>query len=161
MSVYNRLRAAGNVKRYHTVQIIGEQTVSAHSFNVAMLCLAIKPDASFDLIKAALFHDLAELETGDIPAQVKWSNQDLEVQLKIIENRFDQAHDINIELTREEERILKIADLLELCYFCVEQKRLGNDTILPILGRGVKKLKEYDLNATAKIMLEDLLSGVR
>lgn len=159
MSTYSVIRAGGNVKRFHTVQIIGEQTVAAHSFNVAMLCKTIKPDCSADLILAALLHDVPECETGDIPATAKWANPDLEKELRRVERSFERLHGFNIELTREEEEVLKIADMIELVYFCVEQRRLGNTSIYPILDRGVRYLRTKDMNIVAQGLLNGLLEG--
>ena len=52
--------AGTEVTRYHTVRTLVQETVGHHSHGVAMLCLFLAPDASANLLKAALVHDLAE-----------------------------------------------------------------------------------------------------
>lgn len=121
------LRAAGATKRHHTAVTIGQQTVAEHSFHVAMLCDRLsegKP--SVNLLKAALFHDLAETVTGDVPAPVKWQNPVLADILKGIEYQFEDKHRLCVELTVREEAILKYADAFELGFYCVDQLMLGN-----------------------------------
>ena len=59
--------AGSEVKRYHTVTTLVSETVGHHSHGVAMMCLMFDPMASRQLLMAALFHDLAEHQTGDIP----------------------------------------------------------------------------------------------
>jgi 5'-deoxynucleotidase YfbR-like HD superfamily hydrolase len=50
---------AAIVKRYHTMNIIGQQTVGEHTYNVVQLIRYITEDkASENLIKAALDHDV-------------------------------------------------------------------------------------------------------
>lgn len=158
---YSMIRSAGNIKRYHTVQIIGEQTVAAHSFNVAMLCKAIEPNCSMNLLMAALTHDLAEIETGDIPATTKWYHKKLADELAEIETAFEEVHELYFQLTKEERDTLKIADMLELIFFCDEQRKLGNENMLVIMNRGVEYLKRFQLNGAAKELLEQLLTGAK
>ena len=63
------MREAGSVNRCHTIKIIGTQDVAQHSYNVAMIIVALtKGLCSSTLLQAALTHDTPELWTGDIPA---------------------------------------------------------------------------------------------
>src|SRR5690349_19381109 len=64
------LRDGGQVRRWH-VERMPEQSVAEHSHGVAViLCFICEPSAL--LLKAALFHDLAEKQVGDMPAPIKW-----------------------------------------------------------------------------------------
>ena len=61
----------GEVKRYHTMPTIGEQTVANHSWGVAVILSWLKPDISPKALLKALTHDVAEKQTGDMPAPTK------------------------------------------------------------------------------------------
>ena len=79
--LFNMIRG-GAIKRYHTLETIGEQSVASHSWGVAMILQYLEPNVSKEAILRALTHDVAELFTGDIPAPVKWANPDLVEVLK-------------------------------------------------------------------------------
>lgn len=139
----NILREAGYVKRFHTVQTIGQQTVAEHSFFVCLILNTIlSGEVSNNLLKAALFHDLAEVSTGDVPATTKWRSPELKGTLEDLEQCFNKKHGLCVKLTEEEELALKYADMLELVYFCSDQIKLGNSNMRPVLARGISYLKE-------------------
>lgn len=106
---------------------IGHQTVAEHSYHVAMLCLRLTGGrASVELLKSALYHDLAETMTGDVPAPAKWANPTLKSELEHIEQRFDIVNGLCVVLTAEERLTLKYADSLECAFYAVDQLMLGN-----------------------------------
>jgi hypothetical protein len=104
---------SGKVARYHTTYGIN-QSLADHQWGVAAFILRHNPDASRNLIVAALFHDGPEFIAGDCPGPSK---------------RFFPEHarsQANIErlagiimgfptppLTKEEGLWLKLADLYE------------------------------------------------
>lgn len=121
------LRAAAQTRRYHTKQTIGHQTVAEHSYYVAMLCIEMcEGNPSIELLKAAMYHDLAEAETGDTPATAKWTSRPLKEALLRMEDHFNRKHGLEVELTERETLMLKWADCLELGFYCVDQMMLGN-----------------------------------
>ena len=63
--------AGSEVLRYHTVTTLMRETVGHHSHGVACLTLLLNPNAGRELLTAALWHDLAEHQTGDIPSPAK------------------------------------------------------------------------------------------
>lgn len=156
-------RRASYVERLHTVPTIGNQNIGHHSFGVAMLCRDItNHEASAALIMAALDHDLPEVETGDIPAPVKWSSPVVSAGLTALENQFllDHAHAMDYELTDDEARVLKIADTLELALFCLDQLQLGNQRVVPVLARcigamiGLPHPSNAKWSATIEVLME-------
>lgn len=134
------IRAGGGVRRYHTRPLIGEQTVASHSWGVAAIIIDVtegheKP--SFELMRAALFHDVAEHVTGDIPATAKWRWPSLKAAMDSMEAEVETALGIRADgLSKQEMLLLKAADMMELLWFCVEQRRLGNHTIYHIFKNG-------------------------
>ena len=132
-----KLAKATNVKRFHTVPIIGEQNIGHHSLRVALILrYVLNGNVSNSLIWATLFHDLAEVTIGDIPSQAKGSSERLSDLLDDWENTWHFDNGTDIFLTEEENMFLSIADKLELVLFCTEQMLLGNKNCIEIRDRG-------------------------
>ena len=118
--------AGSEVKRYHTVTTLVSETVGHHSHGVAALCLLFDPLASRQLLMAALFHDLAEFQTGDIPSPAKrefgigGKVDELELRL------MTSAGIIMPHLNSEDKRTLKLSDVAQGALFCARELSLGN-----------------------------------
>jgi len=136
---------SGKTLRYHTVESTRHQTVADHSWGVAIICLEIWPTASVPsaLIEKALFHDCAEMFTGDVPAHAKWGNPELKELLDRIEQKVEVDMGIDIDLSPEERKILKLADMLELLFHTVSQLKLGNANYRIVLDRGAQWMTEH------------------
>ena len=147
---------ASNVKRYHTFPIIGEQTVGHHSHRVALLLIYLtNGKLSCNLIKAALFHDLAEIHTGDIPATTKWAHPNIADLLKRIENTYELEHEISVILTEKEKKLLKTADMCELMLFAEEQHMLGNKNARELWCRGYNYLVQLGTYDSIKEIINE------
>jgi 5'-deoxynucleotidase YfbR-like HD superfamily hydrolase len=146
------IRNGMRVRRFHTVDMHVTETVGHHSANVAMLCQVLHPACSKELLLAALTHDLTEQFTGDIPATAKWGSPALACALNDIEEENDLYPS---NLTSFEASILKQADMLDLCFKCAEEVRMGNSSAAVILGRGVAYLRRNKpLELTKKLIRE-------
>lgn len=156
----NTLRNAGHVRRYHTLQTIGHQTVAEHSYFLTMILLELtQGQASCRLIKAALFHDLPEVITGDIPATAKWKSPCLVTELKAMEDEFEDEHDLFVALTDEEKLLLKFADMSELVLYSLDQLRLGNRNMLEVGMRGIDYLQNMPFVSPAALkMMNELIT---
>lgn len=151
------IREAGSVKRYHTVQTHGDQTVAEHSFHVCMILTQIVENPSAELLKAALYHDLPEVDTGDMPATTKWRYPKLAEELEIAELDFITRHGLSVKLHDREWLALKYADMCELVQFCVDQLNLGNRNMLVIANRGLDFLGTLPFcSAKASELVESL-----
>jgi 5'-deoxynucleotidase YfbR-like HD superfamily hydrolase len=114
MKINDILRASG-VTRWHIVRMVRPQSLAEHTFDVVMVARAIASIAGIDdyeIIKAALLHDLDEIVTGDIPTPTKvrarangWELNDL---YKSITGR---------ELSPDESLIIRLADKLADLYW--------------------------------------------
>ena len=149
----------GEVKRYHTLATIGEQTVGSHSWGVALILNWLKPDISKTAILKALTHDVAEKQTGDMPAPTKWNNKELALELSTVEKGIEQKLGIDYELTAEEKEFFKQSDLFELLLYCVNQRSLGNTNVNVVFSNGVEKLVDMQLNAKGKALLAHLVQS--
>jgi len=137
-----QLRKGGDVKRFHTVTMLRENLVSAHSWGVAVLICDILPNPSVNLLKAALYHDVAEHVTGDISAPTKWQFPKLAEALLEVESEVEKRLGLNADLTEEERLILKFADMSDLILFCTQEFRLGNREAVEIINRGLAYLED-------------------
>jgi 5'-deoxynucleotidase YfbR-like HD superfamily hydrolase len=147
------IRKGMNVQRFHTTNLIVGETVGHHSANVAMLCMQILPTCRLELVAAALSHDLAEQYTGDVPAQAKWASAALKAALDNMETEYQRfTHD----LTDRELRVLKQADMLDLCFKCVDELHMGNRTVLPMLHRGLHWLQHNSPFLVTQYLMKEI-----
>jgi len=127
--------AGADVLRYHTVRTLTQETVGHHSHLVALLCTLIDPDASRELLMAALLHDLAEQVTGDIPSPAK-HQFGISEQVSEMEAKIMRSAGIDFPLlTLDEARILKLADLAQGALFCARELSLGNSRMRSVFDR--------------------------
>lgn len=144
------LRDFGHTKRCHVMRTIQQPTVAEHSHGVALLCAQLyggKPSAN--LLLAALYHDLPEHVTGDVPATAKWHYPNIAEALEKAEDQFVYDNCLATELTSEEKLTLRFADLLDLGFFCVDEITFGN--------RHVDEVYTNVNNALTKIVKEQTL----
>lgn len=126
--------------RYHTVAMQSErQTVGAHSYAVSVLIDQLWPDSSKQLIMAALYHDVPEIILGDIPATAKWGYPEIKQAFDKAEQKVFEDLGLVFVLTPEEERRLKMADMLELVLY-TKRHSGGNPQMKKIMETGVEYL---------------------
>ena len=141
-------QAGSEVVRYHTIHTLQRETVGHHSHGVAMLCAIIDPDCSANLLKAALLHDLAEHETGDLPSPAKRA-YGIGAQVSELEDKLLIEANLEIPyLFKHEERTLKLADIAQGALFCVREIGLGNSKLRVVFDRYMSYAEA--LNPTAR-----------
>lgn len=109
---------------------------------MATILLELWPECSKELIMAALYHDVPESLIGDNPTPIKWKFPDLAKELEKVEKEVMKDMAIYITLERYEKVMLKIADMMELLWFCVEEERRGNRNFKEVFVRGTKYLQD-------------------
>jgi 5'-deoxynucleotidase YfbR-like HD superfamily hydrolase len=123
-------RRGGIVKRFHIFDVLKENTVAHHTFNVvALLILCVDDELSQNLLLAAMQHDLAEQETGDIPAPFKRRVEGLRQHMQDAEAEILRENGLpNYEklLSQKELTWLKLADSLEGALYCGDEYQRGN-----------------------------------
>jgi hypothetical protein len=130
------LRDAAATTRYHTKRTIRQQDLAAHSFGVMQIIHQVWPECRKVLMTAAMFHDLPEYVTGDIPAPVKRSCPQLATVLEEVERGTAPLYQ-DLDLTVAEELVLRWSDTMELCLWCHEEIMLGNMYCMDTLKRGL------------------------
>ena len=156
------LLSGGKVHRYH--QDGQPQPISEHTWRVLVLLIHFWPLASRSMILVALYHDVAERYTGDIPSPVKRHSPQVAEAVKEMERDFhDHLHiPTASELTVEDQARISCADYLELCITCKE--RHGRRA-RQIYERGVELVEEYarrlpsDEQAEVLNFVRDLSNG--
>jgi 5'-deoxynucleotidase len=146
---------AGCVQRFHTLRTIQQHSIAHHTWGVCLILLQITTPSA-QLLAAAMYHDLAEAVTGDIPAPVKWAYPKLDSALREVEEEFDRYHSLIVDLNDDELECLKWADMLELIMFCRSEMRMGNSLMREVYDRGVSHLvgKQPPTPAAAKLLHE-------
>ena len=141
----NFIIAGTEVTRYHTVTTLVKETVGHHSHGVAMLARLLNPLAARQVVMAALFHDLAEHQTGDIPSPAK-RQFGIGDKVDELEHRLMRAAGIVMpELSPDDARTLKLADLAQGALFCVREISLGNSRMRTVLDRYLAYAQEMIL----------------
>ncbi len=152
--------AGADVLRYHTVRTLQQETVGHHSHQVALLCTLIDPNASRELLMAALLHDLAEQVTGDIPSPAK-RQFGISDQVSAMEAKIMRSVGIDFPmLTLEEARILKLADLAQGAMFCARDLALGNSRMRSVFDRYYRYAFDMVLVGRERELFELIKQGV-
>lgn len=138
-------RRGGDVKRFHIHTTLREHLVASHSWGVAMLCLEIDPKCRKEVLVAALQHDVAESVTGDMPAPTKWRFEELAKALARVELVVEEELELQptSELTKHEEKTLKIADMADFILASIKEYQLGNREARAWIRNGMIALSKY------------------
>lgn len=140
------LREGGQTMRAHTRPYLGYYDVAMHSYNATNLLFMLYPkEPSMDLVKAVMWHDIAERWTGDTPAPAKWASKLLKSLLDSLEEQvYEQLGLLEPfkNLTEDELNWLSAVDLLELYIWSKEQKAMGNSNAEYMTRRIIKLFEE-------------------
>lgn len=154
--VINFITAGAAVSRYHTCELLKSETVGHHSHGVALLCMVIDPDCSFDLVKAALLHDMAEQRTGDIPSPAK---RELGIggELEVIEHRILKENGFAFpNLSEQEQLTLKLADIAHGAIKCAREVNMGNSTMRIVYDRFMLYAGQLEKNVRATVLFDTI-----
>ncbi len=129
-------REGADVERCHAHPHLLRYSVGHHSHGVAAIAIHTWQWAHgklprAELIVAALYHDVPERVTGDVPQPVKLL---LGGTLDAVEARVLTWMGVNVELTELEARWLECSDRVELWMWSQEEARRGNVGFLPWVG---------------------------
>lgn len=165
------------IRRWALMRNLSAETLSDHTLETAFIahCLAvIGKNRFFENVNpervalAALFHDTAEVITGDLPTPVKYYNDDIKFAYKDIEQK---AEDTLISMLPEDLRsefeplyrldpvtlkYVKVADKISALIKCKEELSLGNKEFKAAEKSTEKSIKTINLPA-AKVFIEEFL----
>lgn len=140
-------RDAAAVQRYHTKRTHRSQTLADHTYGVMQIMVYVDPEVSAEALVAAMFHDLPEVVTGDIPATAKQKHPRLKAELDAVERSVDA--NLRSPLSAPcsaEQALVKWADTYELICWCLEEWSMGNMQVIGIIATGVHYIgdPQYD-----------------
>ena len=124
---------------------------------------------------AALYHDVSEILTGDMPTPVKYNNPQIMTAYKAIEahavNKLLETSDPDIKedlrpymtqesLTEYEKKLLKAADKICALTKCMEELQSGNKEFESAYKTTYQSLEEMDMDEVEYFM-ENMLGSFR
>ena len=128
------VRNAGDVVRYHTRKVIHRQDVANHTWNVMRIYTERYGIPRGEVYAYILYHDVAEVITGDIPFQIKRTVPQLkEASIKAEDHACATLQLPIIDITEEELRRVKICDLTEMYEYAMMEIHYGNNTAWDIV----------------------------
>ena len=136
------------ISRWSLMRSVRSENVAEHSYHVSVLAHALAVIAR-DVFKksvdpgrvcaAALYHDMPEIITGDLPTPVKYHDPEIKSAYKRIEREAAErllgylSDDIKggiseavLEEDAEIVRLIRAADKLDAYIKCIEEKNAGN-----------------------------------
>jgi hypothetical protein len=125
-------RQGSYVRRFHTKRLIGEQNLGHHSFGVVSLILILHPNPTISLIRAALWHDMAEQYIGDVPSPALRADSEYGTVYESLERDY-LSKNLQLHmhsLAFEEHCWLWSVDKLECLLYSREQVQLGNSLFI-------------------------------
>ena len=156
------------IRRWGLMRNINNENLSEHSAEVAMIThsLAIIGNTMFgkqydigQAVTIALFHDVPEVYTGDLPTPVKYFNENMRENYKVIENNAiakllnklpEEMKPAYSEVLYPDDtelvKLVKIADKLCAYIKCVEEEKSGNNEFVKAKESLLNILKEYESN---------------
>lgn len=170
LRIYLNWRRLRHIKRYNNFPVVNPMDVAQHSYYTTLLAMTLVDewnsaaetkdietiDAEMTLRKA-LVHDSDESFTSDIPWNVKHMNEKIHKSIvKAINKKVKKLYKgcgvmKDYYLTAVESKsdysgnIVNLADMLELCLFCWEEKQMGNSSLSGLLKKGLKIMEGYPL----------------
>lgn len=158
------VRKGLSVERLHTLPHITPYNNGFHSANVAYIALELCTANGINpanCVIAGLMHDVHESYIGDTPANVKVDNPELKTLMTSIESKWESDNGLDLpDLSDVEKSILKIADLVELGMYCLDELKMGNSNMKFVIRNVILYLGDYvRLNIKGSIELYDYLAS--
>ena len=178
---FNALLSRMNyINRWGLMRNTRYETLSEHSLCVAniahiLACIAnaefgesVNPDR---VACSAMYHDISEIVTGDLPTPVKYKNERIRREYKNVENDAEReitsmlpdsiketvrASVNGDELTEREKRIIKSADKLSALIKCIEEEGNGN-TEFSSAKKSTEKALEENLLPETRFFIKNFL----
>jgi 5'-deoxynucleotidase YfbR-like HD superfamily hydrolase len=146
------IRNAGETRRFHTWPVLRQQNVAEHSWHVTMLLWFIfgniEPGIPLPVLMAALTHDAAEWQVGDIPSPAKRGMEkimpDFRERWGVMEEEIlaQQGWDWDYTLTDEQRAMIKLCDSMDGAFYCVRERAMGNKLIEPCYRNFINYVEE-------------------
>ena len=147
MNASREIRDIQFVPRWTIIRTIRQQTVAEHSFFVVMYSDYIADLVGYlhdraELLRYAMWHDMTEIITGDLPSPAsKWFRQ--EELNNWAEDEFQRSTGLRFQrpsgLVKD---IIKTADTLDATLFLAEEVQMGNRAVFDLFSHLKEDLEE-------------------
>ena len=168
------------IDRWALMRNTSKENISEHSLQVAFFAhaLGVIKNKRFDgnincdrLAVIAMFHDVSEIITGDLPTPVKYYNPQINNAYKEVENVAVQKmlsylpDDIRQEyallLCKNDDdkylyKLVKAADKLSALAKCIEEEKMGNSDFLDAKETILSSIREIGL-PEVQVFLEEFM----
>lgn len=155
-----------NIARWGLMYNTRQENLSEHSMECAVIAhaLALIGNREFGknydatrILSAALFHDMNEVLTGDLPTPIKYYNDSikesykeierisLDKMLSLLDEETAGEYKKLLKLSEEEERVVKGADKLCAYIKCLQELERGNREFFSARATIEKSLKEFKM----------------
>ena len=160
------IKRMGQTVRFHgTNPLTRPETVFHHSASVAAILLQIVPEeCTFELLVAAIIHDIPEGVTGDIPAPIKMlldnsKLEKMEEDVLSFYNMLDDRTDLcAAELTTAQKFLFKSADRLDAMLTCLMERMRGNSEVDWAFGVYCQIYKKLGCHRKFKAIFEEVIA---
>lgn len=168
------------VTRWALLRRIRQQSIAEHSYYVALYAMQIAqmiqwPEAfphtagnTGDLLRAALYHDLGEVVSGDPPGPVHrrailnvdhWQKE----IAKGVNRRFGEnvaaewkgAVSPTSNVGLEVKAIIKVADSLDALFYLLTEQQMGNGTVRDVVAQERRRLYKA-IDTLGKVLMIDM-----
>lgn len=134
--ITTNLRLAAEVRRFHTWPVLRQQTIAEHSWQVLRIYEALWGWPSPRLTRHIQYHDCGEIVTGDLPYPTKSLNPELKRTIDLAEKEGLAKMGIELEeITVGEHKQFKLAHLIEMFEYGLEELCMGNTFAEPVASR--------------------------
>ncbi len=171
MKYINRWGLMKNSRYENLTEHCAETAMLAHALAVIGNKIYSKSYDENKIALFALYHDVSEIITGDLPTPVKYFNEDIksdfhdiedharyELLKKLPEELRGEYEDIITEKTTDEERrIIKAADKLSALIKCAEEVKNGNSEFTRAHDASFKALESYGDLPEVKYFIDNML----
>jgi 5'-deoxynucleotidase YfbR-like HD superfamily hydrolase len=143
-------RLSGQLRRYHTWPIVGQQTVAEHCWNLLRIYLCVTDKIDHHMVMHIMYHDIGEIFTGDAPYPLKHNYKEVKALLDVLEIK-SMIKQLNhwgafkqIMLTEQDRILFKQIELIEMSEFGMDQVNLGNSHGFVIADRCLNAVYEQE-----------------
>jgi 5'-deoxynucleotidase YfbR-like HD superfamily hydrolase len=127
------VREAGLTRRAHVLPYQGSYNIAQHSYGATSLLLLLNPDPSLELIKAVMWHDVAERWLGDLPSPAKVFSKELKEIYEAEELKILKTLELFPGLSLMDQRWLKAVDIMDLWLWARENRAQGDLAVTGIM----------------------------
>lgn len=168
-----------DINRWGLMRNISYETLSEHCCEVAVLShmLALIGNKKFKknydcnrIATSALYHDMSEILTGDLPTPVKYYNSDIknaykkiekvaeDIMLDLLSPDLEAEYEQLLALTADERLIVKSADKICAYIKCLNELSAGNKEFVAAERAIKEQLDQIDLDE-AKYFINNYLDA--